>query len=556
MLTLGFHTRITALVLSTALACSDDDAGSFGHDFKTGPRANSSGNSSALPADGGADGRAPNDAATGGGTNTADASLDGGPSASDLDASNDTEDGSVTPVDATVEDDRTVPLDALRVNSPRSLVTESDDDYDANESGIISGATLDRWIGSWVDNRPSGITGKLVILQQDSRAGTTAFIGHDDNEVFTYGFAEHAYADAQKRNNGLLDTFATIPDGARTDEILNQFNIDLTKDLVVFAFADKDAVPGAAVDSGAKATKVWYNTRSWWWLRYWGADASHLAILDGAAKDVLASNNLVSSPSPVPSRPGKFTVQSLRDDNTSLKVDVGELIELVRAGGSDLVLVDPRRKAEYFGEEFASPANPVNAERPLTEGRIKGARFLPWQATLAGVTVTGDPDYAVAGLDAAVSANSLRFKPKAELLQLYYADELVNYDAAPTGAITVHYCGHGRRATTWAFVSLGVLGMPARLYDGSWVEWGNLAGGEPLDAGPERPLPEVSPWRTDTTELAEHGSPSAPTPGVYYNPSSGVVSEVELTASASGLDIDPRATTTRLIADADKAYKH
>lgn len=545
MLKLGFHTRLTALVFITTVACSDDDAGSFSHEFKTGPRPSSSGSGSSAPADGGV----AND-----GGSAADASLDGGAN-TDVDASVNSEDGAVSSVDPTSESDAAAPLEALRVNGPLSLVSESDNDYDANESGIISGKTLDRWISNWEDNRPSGISGKLVILQQDSRSGTQAFIKHDDKHVFTYGFAEHAYADAQKRNNGLLDTFATIPDGKRTDEILNQFDIDLNKDLVVFAFADKDAVPGSVVDSGTKATKVWYNTRSWWWLRYWGADAAHLAILNGAAKDVLASKNIVSKPSPVPTRPGTFSVKSLRDDNTSLKVDVGELIELIRAGGNELVLVDPRRKAEYFGEEFASPANPVNAERPLTEGRIKGARFLPWQTTLAGVSVTGDPDYAVAGIDDAVATHALRFKSKAELLELYYDDDLVNYDAAPKGAVTVHYCGHGRRASTWAFISLGVLGIPARLYDGSWVEWGNLAGGAPPDAGPERPLPEVSPWRTDTTDLSEHGSPLAPIPGVYYNPASAVISEVEVTASAAGLEINPLATTTTRIVDADKAYK-
>lgn len=443
----------------------------------------------------------------------------------------------------------------LSVNHPSDLTSESADDYADNEFGIISGATLDRWIADWEANRPEGITGRLIILQQDSKPDAQQFIAHDGEHVFTYGFAEHAYADAQQRNNGLLDTFATIPDGERTDAILNELGIDLSRDLVVFAFVDKDAVPGSVVDDAAKATKVWYNTRSWWWLRYWGADARHLAILNGAAADELDPAHLVDAPSELPETPGDFSVKQLRDDNTSLKIDVGELIELVASDAGDIVLVDPRRKQEFFGEELASPANPVNGKRPLTEGRIKGARFLPWQATLEGVTVGPAPDHAALGVAAAVSTHALRFKPKAELQALYDDDAHVDYDGAAAGAVTVHYCGHGRRASTWAFISLGVLGVPARLYDGSWVEWGNLAGGEPEADGPERPLPADSPWRTDIEELTEHGSFDAVVPGAYYNPASGVVGEVAVEVSAAGLGIEPDAVSTSALIQADKAYK-
>ncbi len=442
----------------------------------------------------------------------------------------------------------------LPVNAPADLATESASSYDDNEFGVISGTTLDRWLADWPANRPRGITGRLIILQQDSKAGVTKFIKHDDEHVFTYGFAEYAYADSQKRNNGLLDTFATIPDGEETDTILNEFDIDLTRDLVVFAFVDEDAVPGAAVDAGAKATKVWYNTRSWWWLRYWGADARHLAILNGAAEEVLDAASIVTDPSPLPAAPGTFSVKELRVDNTSLKIDVGELRTLVHDEG-DVVLVDPRRKQEYFGEAFASPANPVNGKRPVFEGRIKGARFLPWQATLEGVTIGGAPDYAANGVEDAVTTHALKFKPKAALVALYNDDDYVDYDGAAEGAVTIHYCGHGRRASTWAFISLGVLGIPARLYDGSWVEWGNLAGGEAGEGEAERPLPENSPWRTDLAELTVHGPFETPTPGAFYNDASATVGEQVLEASAAGLDINPNATHTDAIIRADQAYK-
>lgn len=527
---LGGVAWLALLVLPAATACADDseDPGT--------PSAGAAGESSAgASADAGGGGAGGTNA---GGADAGDAGRGGGEAGAALGGAGG------QPVVA-----------ELQVNLPADLASASAADYADNEHGVISGATLDRWLEDWEGNRPAGITGRLILLQQDSKAGATLFVKHDDEHVFTYGFAQHAYADSQRRNNGLLDTFATIPDGEKTDEILNELGIDLTKDLVVFLFVDKDAVPGTAVDAGSKASKVWYNTRSWWWLRYWGAAAEHLAILDGAAADVLAEENLVDAPSEPPATPGTFSVKQLRVDNTSLKIDVGELIDVVASEDDGYVLVDPRRKAEYFGEAFASPANPVNGKRPLTEGRIKGARFLPWQATLEGITIAGAPGYAPEGLDAAVTTHALRFKSKAALRALYDDDASVNYDAAPEGAVTVHYCGHGRRASTWAFVSLGVLGIPARLYDGSWVEWGNLAGGTALEGFPARPLPEGSPWRTDLATLSEQGSFEAPIAGVAYNLLSGVVSEVTVEASAAGLNIDPQATTTSLLIDADKAYK-
>ncbi len=39
----------------------------------------------------------------------------------------------------------------------------------------------------------------------------------------------------------------------------------------------------------------------------------------------------------------------------------------------------------------------------------------------------------------------------------------------------------------------GILGYPAKLYDSSWIEWGQMAG---VSSGGN--LPDNSPWRTDT----------------------------------------------------------
>ncbi|HKL77906.1 MAG TPA: hypothetical protein VJ985_06020, partial [Gammaproteobacteria bacterium] len=55
--------------------------------------------------------------------------------------------------------------DNFTKNSPADIAQESKDSYDDNTNGLITGSTLETWIDDWSANRPSGISGDLVILQ-------------------------------------------------------------------------------------------------------------------------------------------------------------------------------------------------------------------------------------------------------------------------------------------------------------------------------------------------------------------------------------------------------
>src|SRR5665811_1017953 len=54
---------------------------------------------------------------------------------------------------------------SIKLNSPADITDVSADNYNNNVSGVITGATLKRWKDDWLNQRPAGITGKLVILQ-------------------------------------------------------------------------------------------------------------------------------------------------------------------------------------------------------------------------------------------------------------------------------------------------------------------------------------------------------------------------------------------------------
>jgi hypothetical protein len=54
----------------------------------------------------------------------------------------------------------------VQVNTPLQIAQESADDYNDNVNGLITGKTLSRWLSDWENERPAGVTGRLIILQQ------------------------------------------------------------------------------------------------------------------------------------------------------------------------------------------------------------------------------------------------------------------------------------------------------------------------------------------------------------------------------------------------------
>jgi hypothetical protein len=81
----------------------------------------------------------------------------------------------------------------------------------------------------------------------------------------------------------------------------------------------------------------------------------------------------------------------------------------------------------------------------------------------------------------------------------------------------------------------GFLGLPAKVYDGSWIEWGYL-----VDTAEEGPLPADSPWLTNTPARSE---------SVTYNVDNG-----EPVESIAGDVVDPYAPHANLINVQDENF--
>jgi thiosulfate/3-mercaptopyruvate sulfurtransferase len=109
-------------------------------------------------------------------------------------------------------------------------------------------------------------------------------------------------------------------------------------------------------------------------------------------------------------------------------------------------LIDVRSPEEYTGERTHMPAYPE--EGALRGGHIPTAKSVPW---------------------ARAAAEDGRFKPHADLVNLYVNDQGIN-----PGEDVITYCRIGERSSHTWFVLKYLLGFDSvRNYDGSWTEWGS-----------------------------------------------------------------------------------
>jgi thiosulfate/3-mercaptopyruvate sulfurtransferase len=166
--------------------------------------------------------------------------------------------------------------------------------------------------------------------------------------------------------------------------------------------------------------------RGWFMLRHFGA--GEVAILDGGFPKWLAEGRPTESGEPEP-REARFDVQENR----------GEVItkqELL--GGIEEALLDARGKGRFEGSE-------ADPRRGVAAGHIPGARNLPF---------------------AALYKEDGSFKSSDEMERLF-GDAGIDH-----GQPFVASCGSGVTANSLIFAAHLLGNDRARLYDGSWGEWG------------------------------------------------------------------------------------
>lgn len=395
-------------------------------------------------------------------------------------------------------------LTTITVNSPATIAQASADDYEANVNGLITGATLKRWMTNWVANRPAGISGKLVIFQASAGPAGAEYIKPNNLAIFTYLSPSSEWV--QTRSNGVIVTPSMVPDGAAMDAMLTRYNIDPQRDMVVCA-------QGAGSSGNAMA-----QGRCWYALRYWGMDSKNLALLNGGNQWVngngLAATDFAATASTAPGT-GRASVRDMPVDNSALLATFEDLLNVLPVNDAnertDGVLIwDARSVGQFSAGERVEPGDsgfaacgspiclpPVGYDYMRTfqnsgsrQGHPLGTLQLNFSNLLDGSKgFAYKPKAQIAAyMNGSPDANGVR------MIDATYAG--VGEGAAYQPGDTVYtYCETTFRAMITGVASAVIMGYPTRFYDGAMVEWHSLS--NLADATGQALLPADSPWRTD-----------------------------------------------------------
>ncbi len=438
---------------------------------------------------------------------------------------------------------------AVKVNTPAQIAQESADNYDDNVNGLITGKTLKRWISNWEKERPAGIKGKLVILQQTKGPANYQFIKPNNVNVFTYLTSGEW---REPRSNGVTEIAGIVISGPTTDALLRQFGIDVKNDLIVCA---QGTGGGAAMEQG----------RCWYTLRYWGVDKKNLAVLNGGnnyLSGTWTAADFTSTPfsAAEPNQPSPIInkqVSSVRDllvDNTALQATLEDVINALPTqdvnNKTDGYFLWDGRSLDQFSAGESSETGVALTDRydsfqnsGSRQGHPRGAVQLNWQNLINSTT----------GI----------YKSKAELRAYLNGETDLNGkgfvdgtyqllgigNAYQKGDTAILWCETSARAAVTQIASAVILGLPTRLYDAAAIEWNSLTGGA-VDKDGDPILPADSPWRTDVLS-----APYFPNQVARIGARNAWSDTTNPKVTSAPRILNPYAAKANAVIVADKAYK-
>ena len=401
---------------------------------------------------------------------------------------------------------------------------------ESRKSGIISAETLVSYLDDWKANRPKNTTGRLVIFQAGA-SSLGKFIKHDNKDIVVYQIPKGGACDpSYKRFDGISNIPGALLDGADVDGMINQFGIDPEKDYVLFAV-------------GEGATSMRKVVRSWWVLTYWGWNKNRLGFLNGSVSYNFSISskyaNYLEDNATTPLTPSQYThysMKTLHNVRTELQTYIADMMALAKKDDKKgYFIADARGSKEYTGEKSSRFSNakqcgPNKDEKCLIplQGHIRGAVDFPYTDLLIMDDQKEDlnNDGKIDKKDA-----SFKFKSPADLKNIYAQKGYKEGDKIIT------YCRTGRKASIFAITAYTILDYPISLYDGSWVQWGEMAGGR-TDVNGIEILPTKSHLNLDNPK--------------YTTVTKRI--EPEYTQASNIYKIDLDASTSNKIKEEDQAY--
>ena len=207
------------------------------------------------------------------------------------------------------------------------------------------------------------------------------------------------------------------------EDILGKIGLDPAKEVIVYA--------------GKSMPSAYFGLYT---LQYFGAD--NVRVYHGGIDDWKITGRPISAQM-IEKAPIKLSLTPRLD----MLIETNEVIN--KLDRSEVQILDVRTQREFDGEDV----------RALRGGHIVGAINIPYERNFTGLPIRKP------GAPPANSKDALALKSDAELRALY---ALLDPDKE-----TIVYCQSGSRASVTAAVLKDLGFKNVRLYDGSWLEYGN-----------------------------------------------------------------------------------
>lgn len=365
----------------------------------------------------------------------------------------------------------------------------TDNDYSTNTHGLITQETLADWIDGWSTddtNKPTGITGNLIILQQGVGPDGAKYIKpNSDKGVFTY--VESGWLTT--RSDGVVRSTSFVPDGSTIDALLAKYAIDPEKDMIVCA-------------QGAGGPSIYMSQgRCWYTLTYWGVKQENIAVLNGNNAYLKKERKIVLSNAASP-QPEPKLIKSVAElpNGSAIHATLDDVIKVAKGEDGSALLWDARSLGQYSAGKYNWKDGEViesdysidsfqnNAARQSHPNNAVNLEFTNFIDVANGLYHDKDKIEAIILQNQAEhTSNNQRFVDSS------YQPLSSGLDPSKT---IIHYCETSMRAAITIVATSVILGMESRLFDGAMLEWNSLTAGTQDKYG-KQVLPEDSPWNTE-----------------------------------------------------------
>jgi 3-mercaptopyruvate sulfurtransferase SseA len=300
---------------------------------------------------------------------------------------------------------------------------------------------------------------QFVMLQVDSTANYNA--GHIPGAFLLNSASADLY---ETRSNGIADTVNQVPTQASMDTLIQRTGIDANTIIVFYTTT--------ASSNMMSLGRAYFN------FRYWGFPKEQLRVLDGNTAHWLAAGGAALSTVATADVVSAYSVCNLKQDVTpdEVRAPFEEMFAVAADDDVLTVVADARSTDEYNG--VAGKTKVAGSTYVAFEGHVRTALHQEWTTLVTNADGIGYKLLPTADLTTAMTA------------------------IGASDATTVYtYCRTSWRAAVNFLALDAVLGWPVKIYDGAWIQWGQMATNDTTVDGS---LDPTSPWRTDDSA---HSSP-------------------------------------------------